>query len=140
MPDQATHDLTAEPAKDWYSNETATFGDRLAGAREALGLSDEALARKIGVKVRTLRNWEQDLSEPRANKLQMLAGILNVSFRWLLTGEGEGIEAPGSDAPPEDIASLLLDVRQIKGQLTQAAERLGIIEKRLQQSLKRAPE
>ena len=75
----------------WYSEEAATFGDRVTGAREALGLSEDALARKLGVKLKTVRAWEGDLAEPRANKLQMLAGILNVSIMWLLTGQGDGL-------------------------------------------------
>ena len=36
-------------SEDWYGEASATFGDRLAGAREAAGLSQEALAAKLGV-------------------------------------------------------------------------------------------
>ena len=43
-----------------------------------------AIARRLGIKVETVNKWENDLAEPRANKLQMLAGILNVSLTWLL--------------------------------------------------------
>ena len=42
----------------------------------------------------TLLLRENDLTEPRANKLQMLAGVLNVSIMWLLTGEGQGLDDP----------------------------------------------
>jgi len=73
---------------DWYGAETATFGDRLAGAREAAGLSQEELATRLGVRLETLIGWEEDAADPRANRLQMLAGMLNVSLMWLLTGEG----------------------------------------------------
>ena len=75
---------------DYYSDDAATFGDRLAAAREALGLSQAQLASRSGVRLSTIQNWEGDRSEPRANKLQMIAGILNVSMIWLLTGQGEG--------------------------------------------------
>lgn len=125
--------MTDEPiAEDvnWYSNDAATFGDRVVAAREALSLSEEDLARRLGIKLKTLRNWEQDVAEPRANKLQMLSGVLNVSMRWLLTGEGDGLDAPGGDVP-EDILGLLTELRQVKSQMSQAAERLGVIEKRL---------
>jgi HTH-type transcriptional regulator, cell division transcriptional repressor len=30
----------------------------------------------------------------------MLAGLLNVSIRWLLTGEGDGISGPGEAEVP----------------------------------------
>ena len=61
--------------QDWFGPETATFGDRLAGARDAAGMTQAQLARRIGVKKATLVGWEEDLSEPRANRLSMLAGV-----------------------------------------------------------------
>lgn len=115
----------------WYSDEAATFGDRVAGAREAVGLSQEDLAGRLGVKLKTIRAWEDDLSEPRANKLQMLAGLLNVSIRWLLTGEGEGIAAPDAGEAPEGASELLVELREIRGQLDRAADRVAVVEKRL---------
>ena len=36
----------------------------------------------------TIENWERDRSEPRSNKLMILAGLLNVPVLWLLQGEG----------------------------------------------------
>lgn len=125
--------MTSQPETDigWYSDAAATFGDRLAGAREAVGLSQEDLARRLGVKLKTVRNWENDLAEPRANKLQMVAGLLNVSIRWLLTGEGDGLDAPQDDHMPASISELLTELRDVKGQLTRASDRVAIIEKRL---------
>ena len=41
------NDETASDARDWYSNETATFGDRLADARAAVGLSKAELAERL---------------------------------------------------------------------------------------------
>lgn len=117
---------------DWFSDEKATFGDRLAGAREAAGLSQEDLARRLGVKVKTIHAWEDDLSEPRANRLQMLAGLLNVSLMWLLTGKGEGVAAPEEAPPvPEDIDALLTDLRLMRAEIGRMAERMGLMEKRL---------
>ncbi|MAQ84994.1 MAG: transcriptional regulator [Maritimibacter sp.] len=129
-------DGTTEDGGGWYSNESATFGDRLVAAREALGLSQSDLARQIGVKLKTLSAWENDLSEPRANKLQMLAGVLNVSLIWLLNGEGAGIETPDSHAMPEEISAMLTEIRTLQGSLKRTADRLGGIEKRLQKALR----
>ena len=77
---------------DWYGPEAATFGDRVAAAREQTGMTQAMLAKRLGVRLATLRGWEEDLSEPRANRLSMLAGLLNVSMMWLIDGEGEGVE------------------------------------------------
>ena len=126
-----------DPLDGWYSNEAATFGDRVAAGREVLGISQAELARKLGVKLKTVQGWEDDISEPRANKLQMLSGVLNVSLMWLLNGEGEGIPAQGEQGEiSPDINALLTEIRQIKGSITQAADKLGGLEKRLRRALK----
>ena len=78
----------------WLTDETSTFGDRLATARDAASLSQTELARRTGVRVASVRSWENDQSEPRANTLQRLSGILGVSLMWLLAGEGESGAAP----------------------------------------------
>ncbi len=117
--------------ENWYTNDNATFGDRLVAAREACQLTPKALARHLGVATKTVENWENDLSEPRANKLQMLSGILNVSIPWLLTGEGQAMEPmPEGNA---DMMTLLTEVRSLKTEMVSAAERLAVLEKRLKQ-------
>ncbi len=122
---------------DWFGSETATFGDRVAGAREALGIGQPELARRLGVKIKTIRAWENDLSEPRANKLQMLSGVLGVSLMWLLNGEGEGLDEPAHEETPllPEIRTLLLELRQIRGDMDDAAARLARVEKRLRTAL-----
>ncbi|MEM8981012.1 MAG: helix-turn-helix domain-containing protein [Pseudomonadota bacterium] len=121
---------------DWFSSDISTFGDRIAGAREQSGMSQEVLAKRLGVKLSTLLAWEEDLNEPRANKLSMLAGILNVSLGWLLNGEGEGIDAPDDLTIPHEVSDLLTEVRQLKAQMLRTADRLGVVEKRLRQAVK----
>lgn len=120
----------------WFSNETATFGDRVAGAREVLGLSQADLAERLGIKLKTVKGWEEDLAEPRANKLQMLSGVLNVSLVWLLTGEGAGLEGPSEayEVSP-DILALFGEMRELKTQMNSSAEHLGRLERRLRVAL-----
>lgn len=127
-----------ERDNDWFSDENSTFGDRLAAAREAYGLTQADLARRLGIKIKTLRGWENDLSEPRANKLQMVSGLLNISLRWLLTGEGDGVSEPdlGGENTPE-VRDLLLEIRDIKSQIARSADQLGRLEKRLRKRLER---
>ena len=57
---------------DWYGPETATFGDRLSAAIEKSGMTQKLVAKRLGIKLVTLKSWEQDVSEPRANRLSML--------------------------------------------------------------------
>ncbi|NJM82552.1 MAG: helix-turn-helix domain-containing protein [Tabrizicola sp.] len=125
--------------KGWFSGEVATFGDRIAGAREAAGLTREEFATRIGVRVKTVSAWEEDLSEPRGNRLQMLAGMLNVSIRWLLTGEGDDLDAP--DAPgamtlPAKIA--LAELARMRTQLAALTREMEQTEDRLRRLLQAA--
>lgn len=121
----------------WYSEEAATFGDRLAGAREAAGMSQTQLSHRLGVKLKTVAAWENDLREPRANKLQMIAGMLNVSIMWLLTGRGEGLDAPTDpEALPPSAERLLADLRAARTEARALSDRIGVLEKRLRGLLK----
>ena len=64
----------------------ATLGRRISLARERANLTDKQLSKLSGVMVKTIRNWEADRTEPRGNKLVMLAGALGVSLVWLISG------------------------------------------------------
>jgi len=124
---------------DWYGPDAATFGDRVAAAREAAGMSQAQLARRLGIKKATLTAWEQDLSEPRANKLTMLAGVVNVSMSWLLTGEGEGMSEPASgDVDLGDFAGVLKELRELRGEMRTSTERAARLEKKLRNLLQTA--
>ncbi|MWP36167.1 helix-turn-helix domain-containing protein [Rhodobacter sphaeroides] len=127
--------------QDWFSNETATFGDRLAGAREAAGLTQEEMARRLGVRLKTLQSWEDDLAEPRANRLQMMAGMLNVSLRWLLTGEGEGAEGPSEPAIlTSEGREALAELARMRTQMLALAQEMGQLEKRMRALLRKEAE
>ncbi|MEM8633246.1 MAG: helix-turn-helix transcriptional regulator [Pseudomonadota bacterium] len=128
-------------SEGWYSDTAATFGDRVAGAREAIGLNQSELAARLGVKLKTVRGWEEDLAEPRANKLQMLSGVLNVSVGWLLTGTGEGLEAPEAEdvAMPGDLNSILTEMRTLRSELTATGDKLARLEKRLRRTVEQQP-
>ena len=73
-------------------NGKVSMGGRIQRAREARGLTISQLARRTGILSKTLHNWETNRSEPRANKLQLLAGVLSIPPRWLLNGEGSPLE------------------------------------------------
>ncbi len=121
----------------WFSEEQATFGDRLAGAREAAGLTQKTLASKLGVKLETLIDWEDDIKEPRANRVQMVSGILGVSIGWLLTGIGEGPTEPADSAVvPAGVTDILTEIRTLRTQMVQQLDKLAQLEKSLRIALK----
>lgn len=119
-------------ALNWYGEDVATFGDRLEAARRNANLSQRELAKHIGIKNSTLQNWEDDVTEPRANKLNTLAGMLNVSLMWLINGEGDGLEASDENSVSEtNLASALIEIRELRVQMMHSANRLAKLEKRL---------
>lgn len=129
--------FTPDTQTDWYSPDVATFGDRVSAAREAAGMTQAVLARRLGVRLVTLRSWENDVAEPRANRLSMLAGLLNVSIMWLINGEGEGLS--GGEGPavlPQGADELLCEMRSLRVELSQSAKHVGMLEKRLRALLK----
>lgn len=89
-----------------------TLGSRIKSRRHELGLSASALARRAGVTRDTLHAWETDQSEPRANKLQMLAGVLGTNVGWII--EGDGGCGPSPQSSP--------DIAALRDQLGQARE------------------
>lgn len=121
---------------DWYSDTSATFGDRLAGARQAVNMTQIELAKRLGVKLKTIRVWEDDMAEPRANHLSMLSGLLSVSLSWLLTGEGEGLDGPAdAEEIPADISEILKEMRQMKAEMLRGSQRIARLEKRLRKAV-----
>lgn len=129
-------EIMTDTNTDWYGPDAATFGDRVAAAREQTGMTQAEVARRLGVRLTTLRGWEDDVSEPRANRLSMLAGLLNVSMRWLINGQGPGLDAPvDEDTETEDTAAILAELRSLRSDLLTKAEQVGRLEKRLRRSL-----
>ncbi len=120
----------------YYGDETATLGDRIVAAREAVGYSQKKLASRLGVKLKTVQGWEEDRTEPRANKAQMMSGILGVSLVWLLSGEGEGVLEPtDTTSGSEDIQGILDEIRSLRTDMTQTTRKLSTVEKRLRARL-----
>jgi hypothetical protein len=61
----------------------------------------------------------------------MLSGMLNVSLPWLLSGQGIGPDEPIQEPVQNDISIILLEMRSIKTQMNQTADRLSRLEKQL---------
>lgn len=120
---------------DDYTDTAATMGDRIALAREGQGLSVAQLARRLGLRAQTVKNWEDDRSEPRANRLQMLAGVLNVSMVWLMTGAGAGAPVEEDETGDSDGRAVLDELRDLRAEQVRMTERMAVLEKRIRRVL-----
>lgn len=96
-----------------------TMGGRLSRARDAAGLSVAQLARRLGVKSTTIQAWESDRSQPRSNRLAMLAGVLNVSLSWLLHGVGTAPTEDGRSDLARSVAANLDRLRRLQEETDQ---------------------
>ena len=109
------------------NEEDTTLGGRISMAREATGLSVADVVKRLGVRANTYEAWEADRSEPRANKLVALAGILSVSPPYLLSGLGE--QPPQAALPERKIIQLKAQVEQLEQSLKTATAGLREIKK-----------
>ena len=134
---QNTNQTNAFKPDPYYSDRHATFGDRLFAARDAAGLSQKLLANKMGVKLKTIKAWESDSVEPRANKLQMVSALLNVSMVWLMSGLGLGIAPPGELTvnSDNDSKSILHELREIRMAGESLSKRIELLETKLAKNL-----
>jgi transcriptional regulator with XRE-family HTH domain len=73
------------------------FGRRLAEARSARALTQDALARLIEVQAHTISRWERGAHQPEMEQVAKLSDQLGVSIDWLVLGRGDG-PVPTSNA------------------------------------------
>ena len=71
-----------------------TLGQNIQNARRAQGLSQEALAEKIGVSRQALGKWEKDTALPGLDNLQALAAALGIGVDALLGAENADPAVP----------------------------------------------
>lgn len=102
-----------------------TLGERVSEAREAIGLTLEEAAQRMAVKTVTLKNWEAGKTQPRPNKLQMLAGVLGVPFSWLLEGGEEHDPIVDSNGRLAQLEHKVERMRQLQAELSQLCEEIA---------------
>ena len=108
-----------------------TLGGRVFQAREATGMTVAQVINRLGVRKATYMAWEADRSEPRANKLVALAGILNVSPTYLLSGLGQA--TPHRPNNQQIIDELRLSIEQLESTLKTANKMLSRIKEQAKQ-------
>ena len=60
-----------------------------------MGLSQESLAKKIGVSFRAIYRWEHGETIPRSDSLERLAKVFGVPLEWFFSDE------PSDSIPPD---------------------------------------
>jgi transcriptional regulator with XRE-family HTH domain len=113
------HDMTADTYDDGD-----TLGGRITRARDLASLTLEEAASRIGVTDETLSEWESDRSEPRANKIMTLAGVLGVSPAWLISGAGEAPQSPGISVAVDEMSGEINRLRELAAQISTCIETL----------------
>lgn len=112
-----------------------TLGGRISRARDALNLTTSQLARRLGVKSETVHAWETDRSEPRANRLTMLAGMMGVSPTWLLNGVGDAPQDGRLDSELQLLQMQLAKLKEVQGEAGRLIASLEAELKRVSDSL-----
>ena len=120
---------------------TQSYLDAIDGAKTlnaystntpGIALAQAKSAEKLGVDLPTIDEWETDARAPRANSIQMMAGLLNVSIMWLLTGDSTGTDhVEQTHARPEGINDALGEIAQLKETLAAALDKLENLQTRL---------
>ncbi|QRM55584.1 helix-turn-helix transcriptional regulator [Sinorhizobium sp. BG8] len=93
-----------------------TLGGRIWRARDALNMSLDDLAARMGLPQETVSDWERDHAEPRTNALYLLAGVLGVSPSWLIAGIGQSPEDANHHSELHPIMRQLHHIRALHEQ------------------------
>lgn len=82
-----------------------SIGRRIAQRRLAKGMTQERLAREMGVSAQAVSKWENDLNYPDVTLLAPLARLLETTVDELLTGTAASAGAPAEGAADAPAAS-----------------------------------
>jgi transcriptional regulator with XRE-family HTH domain len=77
-----------------------TFGQRLRARRRELGLSQVALAARLGISQPAISHWENDQKEPLLSSLVALAKSLEISTDWLVLGTPDAMLSGNTNSAP----------------------------------------
>jgi transcriptional regulator with XRE-family HTH domain len=96
-----------------------SIGDRITRMRQEKGYSVAELAQLVGVKEETLKDWESDERDPRANRLLRLSGALDVPFSWLMVGDESGVELVAGTDRLSTMETKLNQALRLQGELAE---------------------
>ena len=100
MPHAVTSNSCNDLYNQWlYIDGMKTFSTRLIALREAIGVNQSELARRVGVTPQAVQKWESGANGPRGKRLEKLASELRSTVGYLVSGEGVG--TPNVEPGPE---------------------------------------
>ena len=108
-----------------------SFPERLKHARQQGGYSTREMSKLLGVRQETVLSWETGRTSPRANRLPVLAGTLNISIRWLLSGQGDMPQSCATRVASKEAEDMLNEVRRLKQESDRSVRKLVGLERRL---------
>ena len=75
-----------------------SFGQKLQMLRQRAGMSQDALAERLGVSRQAVSRWERDETMPDSDKIVALADLFGVTTDYLLRQDGGG-QTVGAQPP-----------------------------------------
>lgn len=100
-----------------------TFGMRLGDVREGLGLTKSAMAKSLGIAPSTWSSYENDITFPSQDTIDLFCQLYNVNIGWLMTNEGpEYVDT--SEQAMENTRNEILDALSEGAPSREAAEDL----------------
>ena len=88
-----------------------SFGSRLRGKRKELGITQPALAERLGVSQSAIGSWETDVNSPRATLLYDLFDILHCDANYLFQDEAKQLYK--NEASPEEFENIIKKYRKL---------------------------
>ena len=82
-----------------------SFGSRLRDKRKELGITQPALAERLGVSQSAIGSWETDVNSPRATLLYDLFDILHCDANYLFQDETKQLYK--NEASPEEFENII---------------------------------
>ena len=88
-----------------------SFGSRLRDKRKELGITQPALAEKLGVSQSAIGSWETDVNSPRATLLYDLFDILHCDANYIFQDETKQLYK--NEASPEEFENIIKKYREL---------------------------
>ncbi len=88
-----------------------SFGSRLRDKRKELGITQPALAERLGVSQSAIGSWETDINSPRATLLYDLFDILHCDANYLFQDETKQLYK--NEASPEEFENIIKKYREL---------------------------
>jgi HTH-type transcriptional regulator, cell division transcriptional repressor len=102
--------ITIKYQFDWQMK-----NERLRQAREALGITQKEMAKRIGVVTSAYGHIESSENAAFSSKLMLVIAELEISINWIITGKGEMFLINTPADPVSDLAGELEErIRRIK--------------------------